>query len=166
MRGPILLFASVTLACSTVPTRPTPVQGADDHLIVPGKRVGRFAIGAAGADLLRDFGRPTKSYSEWDVEYDTYGIGFRGEPQWVYSIFTHDRADHTEKGLRIGSVPLEVRSQLGKADNVKDFCPPPNSCVRYAECYDSGITFGYGDDGSGVEVESIQIVPPNTCSNL
>jgi hypothetical protein len=112
------MLALLTLSsCSSAPS----LQVADDHLIVPGERIGPFKLGMTDQELF-GVGIPGGTRV---VRGDTeYFFGNRsvivGEySRLVKTVWTYSKTDRTSSGVGVGSSLTDLYRALGPPDRTE-----------------------------------------------
>ena len=138
---------------------PASATAPDDHVVVPGQRVGPVSIGMGPAELLQALGAPEESrtFQDGGSSYDYNGrhlqvIANGGK---VSTIATWDAGDHLANGLKIGSAELELQAMMGspawkKARGGGDFI---EYCFGGTSFYVSGFTGSHGPPGRVYEIK-------------
>jgi hypothetical protein len=140
-----------------------------DHLIVPGERIGPVRMGASVSSVVQHLGEPdwvkrfladevTYGYEDECISFtwEDSGVEPEIESGWRGINVTCDKWK-TADGLRVGSSPRDIISQIGTycADNKKD-----GTLVIASR---SGIWFEAQDRNS--PVSEISVVPSSTSWN-
>jgi hypothetical protein len=114
-----LAFGLIVIALAA--TTPAAGQGSNnDHLIVPGRRIGPIALGMSAADVLRIKGDPipgrsmrgtTKSQYTWS---DLHVLFEPGRVNGVETVCALSPEYRTSQGIHVGSSDLAVMAGLGQ----------------------------------------------------
>jgi hypothetical protein len=92
----------------------------DDHLIVPGVRVGRLVLGITDEEVFRVIGDPDRSYS-YGYIYDDKGLTVAIKYDRLVLITVKNSRYSTTEGVKVGDDILRLTDALGKpAKEVKD----------------------------------------------
>ncbi len=113
----LLVWVSLATICPTVLA-----QG--DYLIIPGQRIGSFALGMSRDDAVRILGRPTDIVGDpnhpeigqtcfWGTQ--NFNISFSGVPEMqAKTIVSSNQQYVTAEGVRAGSSGSDVVRVYGK----------------------------------------------------
>jgi hypothetical protein len=131
----------------------------DDHLIVPGQRVGPVVVGMGPAELLQALGAPDESNTN---KYATQYV-YRSRGFWIWSrknrvdsISIMDPTYHTANGIHPGSSELELQAAMGAPKWQKD----NGSFIEY--CYRDATRYEIGRPGSN-NAGRLLAIDINTC---
>ena len=98
------------------------VQGTNDHLIVPGQRIGPVSLGMSDRDLFK-LGVPniTKPLGKLIAYfYDDMRVFVDGSSHKViYVSMYRNESYHTAEGIGLGASLRDVESKLGPPESVK-----------------------------------------------
>ena len=180
------IIVAAVLALSFAATAPT--SAANDHLIVPGQRIGPIKLGDNINDAVMAFGSPFEAGDAssgkpipiaWVSATRTNGqtvIGvmatpecantrtFKGPPCRILQVMVNDPEYATVEGLHVGVLESQVRGALGEPNRVVSETARVSHSLRYA----SGILFWVNDapDPQSQRVEYIYVRPRNCLTDL
>lgn len=147
----ILAVVVVIAGCSSAPPLPPPPAQPhyNDHLVVPGKRIGSVSIGMTAKQVLDVMGSPLQTYRFTDGANYRYSGNFYvlvdDATQQVWRAAIEDYSYQTKEGFGVGQTELEMRAKLGNPDsstNIGNGFPP-----TYRYCYKNGLAVYTAPDG-------------------
>jgi hypothetical protein len=131
----------------------------DDHLIVPGQRIGPVVIGMGPSELLQALGAPDQSNTNkfaTQYVYPSRGFCIWSRNNRVDMISISDSSYHTPNGIHPGSSELELQAAMGapkwKRDN--------GSFIEY--CYRDATRYEIGRPGTN-NAGRLLAIDINTC---
>lgn len=156
------LSASLSFGCAEVIDLPSPpATPTFDYAIVPGQRIGPVALGMPASQLLQALGPPENSNRMANASVNRWGSKgvsavILDENGRVHTTTALDNRYATAGGLRVGASDLEVRSLMGRPDNVFE-----DVLDSYSYCYQQGIVFAFYGTKT---VTWIIVRPKNSCN--
>jgi hypothetical protein len=141
----VLNKASAALALAALLAVGTTVRAQeDDHLIVPGVRLGPVHLGITDVELYRQLGDPQSTQPNGDVSmnytYSNFGVSVSTHTHKVIQVLALDASYATAEGIKVGSSHLAIAAKLGIPRG-----PCNRECTYY---YKGGLGLGTTEDGS------------------
>lgn len=170
------------LLCPALPPS-AGAQGQNDHLIVPGQRVGPVYVGMTAAALYQAMGDPQSTdrmvdpmrviyhWSSIVVEMSVPGasapaFGFRNRTSdsVVMYVSAVDPTFATRDGVAVGASELSAEARLGSPSNNTTILGglDGQTPIGYVTCYNSGLIVNSRVNGA---VTAITVRPPNGCNS-
>src|SRR5215831_12744563 len=162
------LIVFVTIAtvtgCASAPSAPqssAKIPSNNDHLIVPGQRIGQVSLGMSVQQLIATLGTPVKSepYGGGNRSNNSFSIGLDVDVSGtaVDGIFARNSTYKTAEGVGLGMSDLEVRALLGAPDKHALY-----GGYDFRTCYKSGLhlMFGRSSDTQSMSLTSILVSAP------
>lgn len=169
-----LLFAAFAVLPSIL--SPALAMANDPLLIVPGKSIGRMALGPNGTEVLKDFGKPAiqdagmsqtrqvwlgKENRNTTLSIHTIANGaLDAKPQEGVTIDearTSSRNFHTASGIAVGSTLKQIQHSFPQARRYQETKP----IVLYVD-FRRGIAFEFANNKSSARCIGITILTPGT----
>ncbi len=153
---------------------PSLANSGDSMLIVPGKSLGKMALGPSGMEVLKRFGKPDIQ----DAGMMQTRQVWRGKGNGNATLFIHTTANgaidakpetgitideartssgsfHTASGIAVGSMLTQVRQVFPQARRERE----PSHTVLYSDPH-TGIAFEFAGDKAAARCVGITVFTP------
>lgn len=137
-------------------------EPTDDHLVVPGKRIGRIYLKMPLKDALKVLGDPSESrqqaaassylYQQQGIEQ--FAIVVDEATQQVIAVRTGTLHQHTPDDVAVGSSQAQVKAILGAPARIV-----AAGAASSQYCFETGIRVQV----EYAEVKALEVVPPDSC---
>ena len=169
-------FVSLLAAFAVLPGILSPALAipGDPQLIVPGKRIGKMALGLNGTEVLKDFGKPAIQDAGMSQSTQVWvGNGNRNTTLSIHTVangaldvrpqegVTIDEVRissssfHTASGIAIGSTLRQIQNSFPQARRYQEMKP----IVLYID-FRRGIAFEFANNKPGARCTGITILTP------
>jgi hypothetical protein len=156
------------LALTTIIVAEPIAQQAQDHLIVPGERIGPISIGMSTKQLFAVMGDPNATNGGHSYTWGSKESGelsastdLNGVVTWITT--THP-AFATSDAVQVGSSSLMVMATLGRpGTSFKPYCAYDGSHCEF-HCYKSGLMVDYNTVAG--RVLALNVVSPKKVLKL